>query len=281
MPVSPARSIFLESVSTGQQAHDHQRMADDIARVIHLHTNTAFAVAVTGNTRTNKKAWKILSEEFPSCYFQACTSYACLLLVKDVCNNTINGTASTGFRFTTPVVKTAVEPMLVWLNKYGPDIRSALNMLALVVKQQLTWWREASGTRYTAIKSTHLGFVFLAELRRMIEQDRGTFQDSLDQVEEAGERRLARLHTPSPCILTLVLDPRAATSAQEAAGLKDHVRLISTTRYEYAGVSNLPAHEQYAPTEIRADRGRLTRINNKLHRMGDNRWARRVHWCGI
>ena len=44
--------------------------------------------------------------------------------------------------------------------------------------------------------------------------------------------------------------------------------------------SNLPAHDQYALTKDRADRGLLTRINIKLNRMGDNRWARRVHWYG-
>ena len=55
----------------------------------------------------------------------------------------------------------------------------------------------------------------------------------------------------------------------------------SKTLIEGDYFSNLPAHEQYAATEIRADRGLLTRINNKLHRMGDNRWARRIHWYGL
>ena len=55
----------------------------------------------------------------------------------------------------------------------------------------------------------------------------------------------------------------------------------SKTLIEGDYFSKLPAHEQYAATEIRADRGLLTRINNKLHRMGDNRWARRVHWYGF
>ena len=68
----------------------------------------------------------------------------------------------------------------------------------------------------------------------------------------------------------------------------DHTRLNevlwlhkpSKTLIEGDYFSNLPAHEQYALTEIKADRGLLTRINNKLHRLGDNRWARRVHWYG-
>ena len=54
----------------------------------------------------------------------------------------------------------------------------------------------------------------------------------------------------------------------------------SKTLIEGDYFSNLPAHEQYAATEIRADRGLLSRINNKLHRMGDNRWARRVTGTG-
>ena len=52
----------------------------------------------------------------------------------------------------------------------------------------------------------------------------------------------------------------------------------SKTLIERDYFSNLPAHEQYAATEMRADRGLLTRINNRLYRMGDNRWVRRIHW---
>ena len=55
----------------------------------------------------------------------------------------------------------------------------------------------------------------------------------------------------------------------------------SKTLIEGDYFSNLPAHEQYAATDISADRCILARINNKLRRMGDNRWARRVHWYGL
>jgi hypothetical protein len=84
MAVSPACSLFLESVSTGQQGHDHKFIADDIARVIRRHEKTTFAGAVTDNTSTNKKAWKLLQEMFPSCYFQGCCSHGVHLLIKDV-----------------------------------------------------------------------------------------------------------------------------------------------------------------------------------------------------
>ena len=81
----------------------------------------------------------------------------------------------------------------------------------------------------------------------------------------------------------------AAFDAEFKSMYLDHTQLKeviwlqkpSKTLIEGHCFSNLPAHEQYAVTEIRADRGLLTRINNKLHRMGANRWARRVHWYGL
>ncbi|KAH9246865.1 hypothetical protein BASA81_015546 [Batrachochytrium salamandrivorans] len=45
---------------------------------------TEFAGAVTDNTSTNKKAWTLLREMFPSCYFQGCCSHGIHLLVKDI-----------------------------------------------------------------------------------------------------------------------------------------------------------------------------------------------------
>ena len=57
---------------------------DDIARVIRHHKNTTFVGVVTDNTSTNKKAWRVLPDTFPSCCFQGCTSHGCYLLVKDV-----------------------------------------------------------------------------------------------------------------------------------------------------------------------------------------------------
>jgi hypothetical protein len=87
MAVSPDCSLFLESVSTGQQGHNHQFIAEDISRVIHHYSLTSFAGAVTDNTSTNKKAWMLLKKEFPSCYFQGCCAHGLHLLVKDVCSH--------------------------------------------------------------------------------------------------------------------------------------------------------------------------------------------------
>ncbi|KAH6586484.1 hypothetical protein BASA50_000439 [Batrachochytrium salamandrivorans] len=84
MAVSPEFSFFLESVSTGQQGHDHKYTAENIARVIRKYDSTEFAGAVTDNTFTNKKAWTLLREMFPSCYFQGCCSHGIHLLVKDI-----------------------------------------------------------------------------------------------------------------------------------------------------------------------------------------------------
>jgi Protein of unknown function (DUF 659) len=84
MAVLPCCSLFLESVSTGQQGHDHKFIADDIARVFRRHKSTIFAAAVTDNTATNMKAWAVLRTMFPSCYFQGCCSHGLHLFVKDV-----------------------------------------------------------------------------------------------------------------------------------------------------------------------------------------------------
>jgi len=84
MAVSPECSLFLESVLTGQQGHDHKFIAEDIARVIRNHKFTTFAGAVTDNTSTNKKAWGLLNNMFPSRYFQGCASHGLHLFVKDV-----------------------------------------------------------------------------------------------------------------------------------------------------------------------------------------------------
>ena len=69
---------------TGQQAHDYQLIADDIARVICCHDRTTFAGAVTDNTSDNKKAWKVLREKFPSMYFQGCCAHSVPLFEKGI-----------------------------------------------------------------------------------------------------------------------------------------------------------------------------------------------------
>jgi hypothetical protein len=84
MVTSPEFALFLESVSTGQQGHDHKFIADDIERVIREHPSTIFVGAVTDNTSTNKKAWGLLQIIFPSHYFQGCCSHGLHLFVKVV-----------------------------------------------------------------------------------------------------------------------------------------------------------------------------------------------------
>jgi hypothetical protein len=84
MAVSPTCSLFLESMLTGQQGHDHEFIARDIERVIVHHENTLFTDAVTDNTNANKKAWQLLKARFPSCYFQGWCSHNLHLFVNDV-----------------------------------------------------------------------------------------------------------------------------------------------------------------------------------------------------
>jgi hypothetical protein len=79
MAVAPESCLLLESVSTGQQGHDHKFIADDIDRVVRKYEKTSFAVAVT-----DKKAWRILQDMFPSSYFQGCASHGLHLLFRDV-----------------------------------------------------------------------------------------------------------------------------------------------------------------------------------------------------
>ncbi len=66
---SPEFALFLESVLTGQQGHDHKFIADDIERVIRENLSTIFVGAVNDNTSTNKKAWGLLQITFSSRYF--------------------------------------------------------------------------------------------------------------------------------------------------------------------------------------------------------------------
>ena len=84
MVVSPECSFFLESVMTGQQQHSHKYIAEDIANAIQKYESTEFAGVVTDNTSTNKKAWILLHDMFPSCYFQGCCSHGIHLFVKDI-----------------------------------------------------------------------------------------------------------------------------------------------------------------------------------------------------
>ena len=84
MVTSPEFSIFLESISTGQQRHNATWIAGDIQRVFSAYPSTLFAGAVTYNTSANKNAWQILSKKFPTKYFQGCCSHGLHLLAKDI-----------------------------------------------------------------------------------------------------------------------------------------------------------------------------------------------------
>jgi Protein of unknown function (DUF 659) len=79
----PRKSLFLDSVATGQHRHTSEWIATDIERVI-TQNNIKFAGVVTDNTSANKKAWEILSARFPSLFFQGCTSHGLDLLFKDI-----------------------------------------------------------------------------------------------------------------------------------------------------------------------------------------------------
>jgi hypothetical protein len=84
MMTSPEQCLFLESVSTGEQIHTADWIAQDIERVIRHYSSTSIVGAVTDNTAANKKAWKQLEATFPSRYFMGCCAHGLRLLVKDV-----------------------------------------------------------------------------------------------------------------------------------------------------------------------------------------------------
>ena len=83
MAVCPTKSLFIESVYTGEQGHDAQWLSQDLSRVIdHLGDNVAGAV--TDNTSANKKMWSILEREYPTHFFHGCVAHGLNLLVKDI-----------------------------------------------------------------------------------------------------------------------------------------------------------------------------------------------------
>ncbi len=84
MAVSPKFALFLESISIGQQRHDHKFVADNIKRIICERPSTIFDGVIIDNTSTNKKAWGLLQITFLSHYLQGCCSHGLHLFVKDV-----------------------------------------------------------------------------------------------------------------------------------------------------------------------------------------------------
>jgi hypothetical protein len=79
-------SLFLESVSTGEQGHNAQWIANDLSRVIDDAVSKGLKVcgAVTDNTSTNKLAWKHLQAKYPKMFFQGCACHGLHLLIKVV-----------------------------------------------------------------------------------------------------------------------------------------------------------------------------------------------------
>jgi hypothetical protein len=82
--ISPNTTIFLESISTGEQSHSSNWIASDLIRIIEKYPNTSFSGVVTDNTSANKNAWSQLKTKYPDLFFQGCTSHGLHLLVKDV-----------------------------------------------------------------------------------------------------------------------------------------------------------------------------------------------------
>jgi hypothetical protein len=65
MAASPEFALFLESVSTCQQGHDHKFIADDIERVIREHPSTIFAGAVTDYTFYEQEGVGLIADYLP------------------------------------------------------------------------------------------------------------------------------------------------------------------------------------------------------------------------
>jgi Protein of unknown function (DUF 659) len=114
MAYSPTKTFFLESVSTGGQAHSGDWIAGDISRVLTCFDKTPFVGAFTENTKGNK-AWVIRREKYPTMFFQSCTSHGLHLIVKDIFAATktkkgshLEPTYPDGFPFE-PLVQFAVD----------------------------------------------------------------------------------------------------------------------------------------------------------------------------
>lgn len=84
MAVPPVCSLYLEAVQTGQQSRGHEFIARDVQRGFETYKDTAFAGTVMDNTNANKKSRAPLRENFPSRFFQSCTSHGLHIFVKDI-----------------------------------------------------------------------------------------------------------------------------------------------------------------------------------------------------
>jgi hypothetical protein len=83
MDYSPTTTFFLESFSTGGQAHSGDWISDDISRVLSCFDKTPFVGAVTDNTKANKKAWIYFERSTKRCSSKVIHHTVCILTVKD------------------------------------------------------------------------------------------------------------------------------------------------------------------------------------------------------
>jgi Protein of unknown function (DUF 659) len=79
-------TLFLESVSTGEEMHTAYFIASDICRVIDSleRREVKLSGVVTDNTSTNRAAWNVLQTKHPEKFFHGCVSHGLHLLVKDI-----------------------------------------------------------------------------------------------------------------------------------------------------------------------------------------------------
>jgi Protein of unknown function (DUF 659) len=86
MLIGRNKSLFLESLETGEQSHNAEFIAADLCRVINRLESTGATVAgaVTDNTSANKKAWTSLQRTYPKKFFHGCASHGLHLIVKDI-----------------------------------------------------------------------------------------------------------------------------------------------------------------------------------------------------
>ncbi len=143
MAVSPSCSLYLEAVQTSQQGHDHEFIAKDVERVFTTYKDTTFAGAVMDNTSANKKAWEVLKTNYPSRFFQGCTSHGLHLLVKDIFCAT--KTKKAGSTEPTYPVDYPFEDMLMFINECKDIVKFFHNHH--VAKAQLQEMQKTTGAR--------------------------------------------------------------------------------------------------------------------------------------
>jgi hypothetical protein len=134
--------LYLEAVQTGQQGHDHEFIAKDVGRVFTTYKDTTFTGAVMDNTSANKKAWEVLKTNYPSRFFQGCTSHG-LHLVKDIFCAT--KTKKAGSTEPTYPVDYPFEDMLMFINECKDIVKFFHNHH--VAKAQLQEMQKTTGAR--------------------------------------------------------------------------------------------------------------------------------------